>query len=282
MEVIEVKSKNINPKEFKARYAIEDDAKRNLKQDCLLVEDGRPTVLYKKIDWCDTLELRNVCKDIRYNKDVRLPKMGRPGITTRSAIFGYRPRIPLRQDFCSATSMATGQQREHQVITDFAANLAKIYEEYFPDTYAKHKAEVEQRVKDEWRIGNSVFTSGIVNNNNPLQYHTDTGNFKGMMSNMIAFRDGIFGGRLVLPEYDVKLEIADNTITIFNGQDIVHGVTPLKKFKPNGYRYTIVYYSLEQMWKCDGINEEVQRIRKLKKEREMRRTQLHNSEENSE
>ena len=65
----------------------------------------------------------------------------------------------------------------------------------------------------------------------------------------------------------MKLEISDNTLTIFDGQSIVHGVTPLFKYKPNSYRYTKVYYSLEQMWKCDSIKEEIMRIRKLKKER---------------
>ena len=69
----------------------------------------------------------------------------------------------------------------------------------------------------------------------------------------------------------MKFEIEDNTILIFDGQSIVHGVTPLKKYSNDSYRYTIVYYSLEQMWKCDTIKEEVLRIRKLKKEREFKR-----------
>jgi hypothetical protein len=270
MNVIEVKAKHLNVKEYKSRFAIEADASINIKEDTLLVEDGNPILLYKKIDWCDTDAIRNCCMGVKYCTDTRLPKKGEKGITTRSAIFGYRPRIPLRQDFCSATSMANVNPSEHKIITQFASELTEVYKEYFPDTFLLHEEKMKT-IKDEWRIENSVFTSGIINKNNPLQYHHDTGNFKGVLSNMIAFKNGVAGGRLVLPEYDIKLEISDNTLTIFDGQSIVHGVTPIIKYKPDAYRYTIVYYSLEQMWKCDTVKDEVLRIRKLKKERELKR-----------
>lgn len=270
MQVIEVKAKPINAKEYKSRFAVEGDAEVLIKEDTLLVEDGQPIVLYKKIDWCDTEELRQACHTIKYTTDTRLPKKNQPGITTRSAIFGYRPRIPLRQDFCSATSMAWVNSEEHQVVTNFASKLSDIYKEYFPETFAQHEEKMS-RVKDEWRIPNSIFTSGIINKDNVLRYHHDTGNFRGVLSNMVAFKNGIVGGRLVMPEYNVKFEIGDNTIAIFDGQRIMHGVTPINKWKPDSYRYTLVYYSLEQMWKCDTIKEEVLRIRKLKLEREKKR-----------
>jgi len=118
------------------------------------------------------------------------------------------------------------------------------------------------------------FTSGIVNKNNPLKYHHDSGNFKNVLSNMIVLKRGVKGGRLSCPEYDIKFECDDNCVVIFDGAQILHGVTPI--IKPEGeetYRYSVVYYSLEQMWKCDSVNEEVKRIRKVKKEREFKRIQ---------
>ena len=270
MNIIEVQARELNIKEYKARYATEDDAEILIKEDTLLVEDGVPIVLYKKIDWCDTTELLEACKNVKYAAETRLPRKGLKPIKTRSAIFGYKPRVPLRQDFCSATAMALNHPKEHNIVTNFASKLTDIYREYFPDTFKLHEEKMDS-VKDIWRIPNSVFTSGIINKNNPLMYHHDTGNFKNVLSNMVAFKKGIVGGRLVMPEYNMKFEIADNTISIFDGQSIIHGVTPLKKFTPDSYRYTIVYYSLEQMWKCDTVKEEVLRIRKLKKERELKR-----------
>jgi hypothetical protein len=279
MNLIEVTRKQLNTKEYKRRYAVEGDAETLIKEDTLLVEDGKPILLYKKIDWCDTTEMREACKQVKYTTDTRLPKKDSQGITTRSAIFGYRPRIPLRQDFCSSTMMATNQPHEHQTITQFAEQLTNIYKEYFPIVYEAHMVKV-QKIRPEWVIPNTLFTSGIINYNNTLQYHHDSGNFKGVLSNMVAFRDGVIGGRLVLPEYNIKLEIADNTITIFDGQSIVHGVTPIKSYQEKAYRFTAVYYSLENMWNCDGIKDEVERIRKLKKTREHKRLQSNTIQHN--
>ena len=108
-----------------------------------------------------------------------------------------------------------------------------------------------------------------MNKNNPLKYHLDSGNFKGVLSNMIVFKKGTSGGHLVIPQLDLALEVVDNSLTIFNGQEILHGVSPIEYDETDGYRYSVVYYSLEQMWKCDPIDDEIVRIRQMKTEREI-------------
>lgn len=270
MRVIDVKKRDLNIKEYKSRYATESDAEILIKGDALLVEDGKPILLYKTIDWTDTEDLRTCCKKIKYNTATRIANAEKHGISTTSAIFGFRGRSPLRQDYCSVTQMASTSPKEHTIICNFASNLSEIYKEYFPDTYAYHNQKSSE-VLSEWRIPNSVFTSGIINKDNVLQYHHDSGNINGALSNMVAFKNGVAGGFLVLPEYNIKLQIEDNTLTIFDGAGIVHGVTPFKKFTDDAYRYTIVYYSLSRMWKCETIKDEVNRIRKVKKAREIKR-----------
>ncbi len=278
MKRIDVSARIIDVKDLKRRHAIEEDAEILIDEDVIIYEDGIPILLYMQIDWIDTTDLLNACKKIKYVTDTRLPKKYKPGMVTRSAIFGYKPRVPLRNDFCSATSLSKNQPEEHAKLVSFAAELMHVYETYFPEVFAMHKEMVEEKVKREWVIADSVFTSGIVNFNNPLPYHHDTGNFKNVLSNMVAFRNGISGGYLVLPEYNIKLKIADNTLSIFDGQKIVHGVSSFKKYKQDAYRYTIVYYSLEQMWKCEKINDEVQRIRNVRVEREKKRANLNHKE----
>ena len=81
---------------------------------------------------------------------------------------------------------------------------------------------------------------------------------------MIAFKKDMGGGYLSIPEYDIGLEIADSSVTLFDGQKILHGVTPLKFLTPEAYRYTLVYYSMENMWKCMSPQEELDRVKKLK------------------
>ena len=70
---------------------------------------------------------------------------------------------------------------------------------------------------------------------------------------------------------DIALEVEDNTLTIFNGQDILHGVSTIEYNNEHAYRYSVVYYSLEQMWKCEPLGQEIDRIRKVKTEREKKR-----------
>lgn len=267
MKILEVAAKPVDLKEFKMRSALESDCSRLVDYDCLVTANGSPRILYCRVG-ADTSNLRWAVKTIQYEETTRTN-----GLKTRSAIFGFSPRVTMRKDFCSATAMARNFPKQHHVICGFAKELVKIYEEYFPDTLDRHYKMVGDKVKDEWKLAKTPFTSGIVNKNNPLKYHHDAGNFKNVLSNMIVLKRGVGGGRLACPEFDLKFECDDNHVVIFDGAQILHGVTPI--IKPEGdencYRYSVVYYSLEQMWNCENINDEVKRIRKVKKEREFKR-----------
>ena len=248
------------------RSAVEDDCSQLVDYDCLVNVNGSPRILYCKIE-CSSNILKWAVKTIDYEENIRTN-----GLKTNSAIFGYSPRIVMRKDFCSATAMARKFPKQHLVICNFAKELINLYEKHFPDTIEKHYEICKTKIKEEWKLDGTPFTSGIVNKNNPLKYHHDAGNFKNVLSNMIVLKNGVIGGRLSCPEYDLKFQCADNTVVIFDGAEILHGVTPI--IKPEGenfYRYSIVYYSLEQMWKCENVKDEVKRIRRVKKEREFKR-----------
>lgn len=267
MKVLEITPKHVDLKQYKMRSALESDCSVIIDEDCLITTDGKPKILYCKID-TDTKNMRWAVRTIDYAESTRTN-----GLKTRSAIFGYSPRVTMRKDFCSVTAMARNFPKQHHIICNFAKDLVKLYEIYFNDTLQMHYEHCNLKVKNEWKLPGTPFTSGIVNKNNPLKYHHDAGNFKNVLSNMIVFKSGVSGGRLACPEFDVKFECADNHVVIFDGQQILHGVTPI--IKPaddeNCYRYSVVYYSLEQMWNCENVNEEVKRIRKVKKNREFKR-----------
>lgn len=250
---------------FKKRTALRSDVTNLIKEDCIIYVDNVPVVLYKKIQ-TDTSALRWAVKSQKYSTGKRSR-----GLESTSAIFGYSPRVPMRHDFCTVTAMAQNYPKQHHVITDFAKELVGYYKEHFPEQYEYHNAVVEERVMQDWKIGGSPFTSGIVNKNNQLKYHLDAGNFKSVLSNMVVFKKDITGGHLIIPEFNLALEVDDNTVTIFNGQDILHGVSNIEYKNEAAYRYSLVYYSLEQMWKCEPIKDEITRIRKVKTEREKNR-----------
>lgn len=265
MKRIDIARIPIDKDKFKKRTALRSDVSQMIKEDCIIYVDNQPTVLYKKLE-VDTSALRWAVKNIKYSEGKRSR-----GLKSTSAIFGYSPRVAMRHDYCTVTSMALNHKKQHHIITSFAKELVGFYSEYFPEQYEFHTKTVEEKVMQDWTIGGSPFTSGIVNKNNQLKYHLDSGNFKGVLSNMVVFKKDVDGGHLIIPELDIALEVEDNTLTIFNGQDIVHGVSTIEYRNTQAYRYSIVYYSLEQMWKCEPIGEEVKRIRKIKTIREKNR-----------
>lgn len=225
----------------------------------------------------DSSDIVEALKSIKYHEGRRTT-----GLKSRSRVFGYSPRVTVRQDYCHLTSLAHESPKEHDVICDYARQVVALYAGESPEVYEKHEEAANERVDGEWKIPGTPFTSGIINKNNKLKYHFDSGNFKDVNSCMLAFKHNVRGGYLALPEYDLGLEIANNSVTIFDGQSILHGVTPFYELAPDAYRYTVVYYSLDQMWKCLPLGEEVARIQNIKSARERARARgerLENAEQ---
>lgn len=266
MEIIDIQKKEIDYSNYVRRSALETDYETLISSDTLVTENNRPIILYKKLDRDLTKRVRQAVKNIKYQTGTRTG-----GLKSTSRIFGYSPRNTIRKDFCSTTSLSVDYPAEHEIICSFGSELAKLYTDYFPDVYKTHNDIVKDRVLSDWVIGKTPFTSGIVNKNNPLKYHFDAGNIKNVLSNMVVFKGGVQGGYLACPEYNVGFEVADNTVILFDGQNILHGVTKIKKLNPHSYRYSIVYYTLQNMWNCLVIDEEMAAARQRRSSREMKR-----------
>ena len=270
MKIIKVKKRDLPLADYKQRSALESDFKNLITESCIVIDDDTNAILviYKDLDELgfDDKQIRRALNSIRYEVSTRTA-----GLKTTSRIFGFSPRNVLRKDFCSTTSLALESPKEHEIICNYGKKLASVYENGSPEAYKNHEEKTIKEVGSEWVIPTTPFTSGIINKNNPLKYHFDSGNFKGVYSCMAVFKKDISGGYLACPEYDVGFELKNNSAFMFDGQSILHGVTPIKRRSKEAYRYSIVYYSLRQMWQCLPINEELLRIRKLKTERERKR-----------
>lgn len=272
MRVIEVTKKNLDLNEWVKRSATEKDYDTLIEEPCMLVEDGKIKIIYDQLgDSIDTKKVVQGLQRIKYATGKRSR-----GLVSTSRVFGYKPRNEMRQDFCSATSLASEAPNEHQLVCDLSVQLEEFYKKYNAEGYEGHKAEAEKKVKKSWRMagGSSIFTSGIINKNNPLKYHFDTGNFSEVYSLMIVFKGGVEGGYLSVPEYGVAFKLPNNSIFMFDGQGILHGVTPIKMQSPMSYRFSFVYYSLKRMWQCLEVNEELLRIREKRTERERVRMEV--------
>lgn len=267
LKVVRLKRKFIDPKKFVKRSAIESDFSQLITESCIVVDDVTNEILfiYKKLD-LDTEKIKWALNRIKYDESTRTG-----GLKTTSRVFGYLPRSALRRDFCTSASFARQQPTEHAIICQYGQEISALYSTFTPETHKKHLEIMGSKVLDEWAIKETPFTSGIINKNNPLKYHFDSGNFKGVYSLMLGFKNDVEGGYLSIPDYDVGVEIADNSVFMFDGQEILHGVTPIKKLSSRSMRYTIVYYSMQQIWNCLPLNDELARIRKIKTQREEKR-----------
>lgn len=252
--------------EYKHRYVKDEDVSTVLTESTLIFNAATREleIVYLVL----TEDVRDIVAALHRVETAQGTRSG--GMRTNSRVFGNQPRNLPRRDFCTAASLARDEPAAHDLIASYATRVSTYYQRYNPDRYARHE-EKAAKVLEEWRLEKTPFTSGIINRNNQLPYHFDAGNFSGVWSNMLVFKHNIIGGRLAVPEYDVAFELPNNSLLMFDGQSLMHGVTPFRKLTEDAWRYSIVYYSLKSMWKCLPIDQEVIEARKRRTEREQRR-----------
>jgi hypothetical protein len=270
-----IKYKPIDLSQYKKRSAKETDYSRLITRSTILVdeESGKPRIVYLMLE-DDCIDIVQAILSIQFEGLEERTS----GLLSQSRIVGYRPRITTRDDFCTSAKLARENPYAHKIVMDYAIRVSSYYKQYNPGLFSYHQQELE-KVLPEWKIKGTVFTSGIINKNNPLPYHFDSGNFRSVWSNMLAFKYKIAGGYLSVPEYDVGFEIAHNSLLMFDGQHLLHGVTPIYQLDEHSFRFSIVYYSLQQMWNCLPPDEEVRRIQKIRTAREEERLQRQESGE---
>lgn len=265
LNVLEIpERKQLDYREYVKRRAAPEDCSIVIDQPTVLTHKGKVIAIYTLLE-DDAMPILAACNSIRYDKTLRTN-----GLKTTSRVFGYLPRNVLRQDFCNVTSLAKEAPAANKIISEFGAILTDHYKRYAPDTFQEHEVELGAKIKDEYRIPRSVFTSGIINKNNPLKYHFDTGNIRDVFSVMLVLRESVDGGLLCLPEFDVAFFLQNKALFMFDGQGILHGVTPMT-IREGGYRYSLVYYAMMGLWKCLTLSEEMARIKNLRTDREIKR-----------
>lgn len=226
--------------------------------------DQKVSIVYLELD-DPHQEIVQAVNRVKYSRGARTE-----GLVSQSRVVGFLPRLEIRRDYCAAAALEHEDVQAHATVLGYASKVCRYYQEYNPDLYAHHQAAVE-RVLPEYKLKDSVFTSGIINKDNPLPYHHDAGNFKNVWSNMLVFKHQIKGGFLAVPEYNLLFELKNNSLLMFDGQGLLHGVTPIYKKTPEAHRFSIVFYSLQRMWQCLPPEEEVKRIRLKRTEREFAR-----------
>lgn len=174
----------------------------------------------------------------------------------------------MRQNWCYNAAIQREQPKQNDALMRAGKIVSDTYRESNGDLWSEHFCRTRDKVDPGWQLNEMPFTSGIVNENNPLKYHFDAGNYKGVWSGMICLKKGIRGGFLALPEFGVGIECAHGKVLLFDGQSTLHGVTPIRRLNAKSKRYTVVYYSLQGIWSCLPIDDEIARARQARTDME--------------
>lgn len=191
----------------------------------------------------------------------------RAGLRNTSRTFGWTPRRPLYgREGCQPASMAIDNPETERVLDDWAGRLSTMLEAILPEQVQADRDRVSA-VDDDWKLRETHYTSGVINRSAQLPYHRDVFNYP-VWSAMPVLRRGVTGGYLSVPEYDLVVPCRDGWAVFFPGQQFVHGVTPMRQTAADGYRYSIVYYSLRGLKDCFTAALEAQYAVRRRTERE--------------
>ena len=258
MNTIEVTNNGVDEKKLLGVYARESDGTILVSEDTIVTEGGVPILVYIAKANMETDTFRKLLDGHKF-KDFNRARSNRTGFKSKSVAFGFKPRAPLRRQPCSLSGLSRTETNMSRIIEQWTKVVMDTYEHCIPNKAGEHMRVVEDVLRD-YRLAGTVFTSGIVNQSSQLPYHFDSGNFKGAWSAMLGMKSGMEGGKLIVPKYNLALEISDGSLTFFDGQNALHGVTPIVRTKSGGHRYTIVWYSIQQMWKCLTTEEELAEV----------------------
>lgn len=266
MQQLSFQIKQLKTKDLKRQKATKRDYKKLISENTIislfdsdkLVERMMYFILPNSIK---TTAIRISCHQLDYAITERTNNL-----QTHSKVIGYTQRNGIRNNECSLAISSVETPKAHEIMMRLGKYVAKIYKQYLPMEYEDHIQKLKQKEKtilDEYIIPETPFTSGIVNKNTALTYHRDDGNIPNTMSCMLTLKNEVSGGYLVFPELEIAFECSNNSLLFMNGSKWIHGVSPFNLASKNGYRYTIVYYSLKGMWQCLPIDMELEHARKF-------------------
>ncbi len=220
-------------------------AELNIEEPSLLVEEnGRFVAVYLPNVFASDEEAKQFY-NLKYAESDRTS-----GIHSSSLIFGSAPRDPLKRLPARRCAFNRQQPQAFKELDRMGHIAQGFFSDYAPAAWASH-CESMKGISEYWlSMPGLKFTSGIINNANQLIYHTDNGNMPGCFSAMYTFRKHISEGYLHLPEFNALIKNEHNSLLLFDGANVLHGVTPFKKLSNLARRITIVYYVLKKMASC--------------------------------
>ena len=128
------------------------------------------------------------------------------------------------------------------------------------------------KVLPEWRLGGAACSrAGSSTATTSCRTMTTEGTSPSAGAACSSSSGRARGGELVCPELDLCFRLRDHSLFMFDGQAILHGVSPFRRDAPGRLPLLIVFDSLQQMWRCDPKDESVALAPRRRTERERAR-----------
>lgn len=176
------------------------------------------------------------------------------------------------QQYCRLTAFSARQVDEWESLRPLWQAIAGHFADH-PRLTERYGAQVKeaQATPDEWIIPGTPFTTITVNNSYPTGTHQDKGDLDAGFSCLAVARRGEYtGGRLVIPEYRVAVDLRDGDLVLMDAHQW-HGNTfmtckcgELLSEGPcevcGAERVSVVCYYRTNMRKCGTYQQETEKL----------------------
>jgi hypothetical protein len=154
--VLHRRRRTIDPSAYDKRHAQESDYATLITEPTLLYDEDTQavTLAYLPVER-DTAALVGVLRRLKIDHSVR-----KGGLESFSRTFGYHPRDPLRNNWCSPSSLATEDPEAHALLVSYAGVVTEAYRRANPALLERH-TQLARAVREEWMLEGGPFTSVI-------------------------------------------------------------------------------------------------------------------------
>lgn len=156
------------------------------------------------------------------------------------------PKNEMRRGYPSKSSVHMVESAANfiKAMTILCRESENLIEEIAPDIFSQQLKLIEEYVPEKFRFGR-MFTSSISNYNISADMHVDKKNIPGCVNVIITKRYNSTGGNLHVPDFDLTIDSANNSLLVYPAGRNLHAVTPIKLTKPDGYRNSLIFYPLK-------------------------------------
>jgi hypothetical protein len=188
-----------------------------------------------------------------------------------SGTAGYMDRYP-RIPFCRETAWTAGNKEKFESGIPMMEECSRVFQREVPLRWQGQKDCIDQ-LSEDWRIGNTVYTTITLNRDFRTACHRDAGDLCEQPEDVMERKDGhaiprgfsnltamtngkkYEGFYLCFPEFRAAVDIRDGDLLMMDAHQI-HANTPLISGEEGIERCSVVLYFRKAMLKCESLKNE--------------------------